>query len=45
VTDGFVAAAIGEELPVTLPPEALHLFDRGSGVALRHGLAAETMAA
>ena len=45
VTDGYVAAAIGEELPVTLPPEALHLFDRTSGVALRHGLAAETMAA
>jgi len=45
VTEGHVAAAVGEGLPVVLPPEALHLFDRATGLALSHGLAAETMAA
>ncbi len=45
VADGLVQAAIGEQIPVALPLDALHLFDRGSGAALRHGLDAEVKAA
>jgi multiple sugar transport system ATP-binding protein len=45
VADGIVEAGIGSQLPVALPLGALHLFDRASGTALRHGLDAETKAA
>lgn len=37
VTDGALEASIGEVVPLTLPGDALHLFDTGSGRALRHG--------
>ncbi|MEA2782971.1 MAG: multiple sugar transport system ATP-binding protein [Rhodospirillaceae bacterium] len=45
VTEDVVAAEIGAELPVELPLDALHLFDRQNGVALRHGLDVEPKAA
>ena len=35
----------GEQIPLALPLGALHLFDRATGTALRHGLDAETKAA
>jgi len=40
-----VPVQVGEQIPLVLPLAALHLFDRASGTALRHGLDAETKAA
>jgi len=45
VADGLVPVQVGEQIAVALPLAALHLFDRASGTALRHGLDAETRAA
>jgi len=45
VADGLVPVQVGEQIPLVLPLAALHLFDRASGTALRHGLDAETKAA
>ena len=38
VTDGTIEAPIDSDIEVTLPLDALHLFDGDSGNALRHGL-------
>jgi len=38
VTDGTVDAPIDSEIEITLPLDALHLFDGDSGDALHHGL-------
>jgi multiple sugar transport system ATP-binding protein len=40
VTDGALSADVGEVVPLTLPGDALHLFDADSGEALRHGTGA-----
>jgi multiple sugar transport system ATP-binding protein len=45
VADGLVQAEVGEQILFALPLDALHLFDRATGKALRHGLDAETKAA
>jgi multiple sugar transport system ATP-binding protein len=45
VADGPIEARLGETLPVRFPPEALHLFDAGTGRALLHGLVAQRDAA
>ena len=45
VADGLVRAEVGEQIAFALPLDALHLFDRATGKALRHGLDAETKAA
>lgn len=38
VTDGTVAAPVESDIEITLPLDALHLFDGESGEALHHGL-------
>jgi multiple sugar transport system ATP-binding protein len=40
-----VVAPVGAEVGVTVPEDAVHLFDAASGVAIRHGLQAGAMAA
>ncbi|MFO1036813.1 MAG: ABC transporter ATP-binding protein [Geminicoccaceae bacterium] len=42
VTDGLLPVSAGDQVRLDLPPAALHLFDAGSGDALRHGLGAGT---
>ena len=38
VTDGTIDAPIDSDIEITLPLDALHLFDGDSGEALHHGL-------
>jgi multiple sugar transport system ATP-binding protein len=45
VSDGGVSAPIGSVIEITLPLDALHLFDGESGEALHHGLAAKVATA
>ena len=33
-----VQAPVGTDVPVTIPSEAVHIFDRDSGLAVQHGL-------
>jgi hypothetical protein len=36
---------VGAEVSVTVPEDAVHIFDAASGVAIRHGLQAGALAA
>jgi multiple sugar transport system ATP-binding protein len=38
VTDGTIDAPAGSDIDITLPLDALHLFDGDTGTALHHGL-------
>ena len=37
VADADVRASVGDEIPVMIPPHAIHLFDSDTGQALFHG--------
>jgi multiple sugar transport system ATP-binding protein len=40
-----VIAPVGAEVGVTVPDDAVHIFDAASGVAIRHGLQVGAIAA
>jgi multiple sugar transport system ATP-binding protein len=40
-----VVAPVGAQVSVTVPEDAVHIFDTTSGVAIRHGLQAGALAA
>lgn len=45
VGDAALHAKLGDEVPITIPPHAIHLFDVQSGKALYHGSPARAHAA